>query len=355
MLSQAASGLDLAVSAAVMARSQKARQRSRAESLGHEERMVALARIRDDYERGAESDPDAFFSPPGPIAPRLVPVRRQAPRAGLVEVVDASWPSAFAVHHAEVAPRYEACVENASAAARLFQRPGAGRPAAILIHGYRCGQYALEERVWPIPWLLERGVDVALAVLPFHAVRARGRSALFPSSDPRFTNEGFRQAVHDLRALADLLRDRGASAVGVMGMSLGGYTTSLLATVMPDLAFAVPIIPLASIADFARDGGRLVGTPAEQRLQHEALEAAHRVVSPLARAPRVPSDRVLVLAAEGDRITPVSHARRIADHFGAPLELFVGGHVLQLGRASAFRSIGRMLGRLGLFEGSAAR
>ena len=192
-------------------------------------------------------------------------------------------------------------------------------------------------------------------MLPFHAVRARGRSALFPSSDPRFTNEGFRQAVHDLRALADLLRDRGASAVGVMGMSLGGYTTSLLATVMPDLAFAVPIIPLASIADFARDGGRLVGTPAEQRLQHEALEAAHRVVSPLARAPRVPSDRVLVLAAEGDRITPVSHARRIADHFGAPLELFVGGHVLQLGRASAFRSIGRMLGRLGLFEGSAAR
>jgi dienelactone hydrolase len=186
-------------------------------------------------------------------------------------------------------------------------------------------------------------------VLPFHAVRAEEGAPLFPSSDPRITNEGFRQAVLDLRALAAFLRDRGAEAVGMMGMSLGGYTTSLLATLDDTLTFAAPIIPLASIADVARMAGRFVGSPEQQRLQYEGLEAAHRVVSPFARPSRLPADRVLILAASGDKITPVEHARKLADHFGAPLELFHGGHLLQFGRGDAFRAVGRMLGRIGLF------
>jgi pimeloyl-ACP methyl ester carboxylesterase len=218
----------------------------------------------------------------------------------------------------------------------------------VLVHGYRTGHFALEERVMPVSWLYGRGLDVALFVLPFHAARTAPGRALFPSSDPRLSNEGFRQAMLDLRALIRWLRARGAPAVGALGMSLGGYTVSLLGTVEDDLAFVVPVIPLASIADFARDGQRYVGTDDEQRLQHEALERALRAVSPLARPPRLASDRVLVIAGDADRITPVAHAQRLATHFGAPLETFPGGHLLQFGRAEAFRSVGKLLRRLDL-------
>ena len=151
-------------------------------------------------------------------------------------------------------------------------------------------------------------------------------------------------------AVGDKLRERGAESVGVMGMSLGGYTTSLLATLDDDLAFAVPIIPLASIPEIARSAGRFVGSPEEQTLQCEALDAVHRAVSPFARTPRIDPDRMLVLAALGDKITPIEHARKLADHFGASLETFHGGHILQFGRADAFRSVGRLLGRLGLLS-----
>jgi hypothetical protein len=116
------------------------------------------------------------------------------------------------------------------------------------------------------------------------------------------------------------------------------------------LSFAVPIIPLASISDVAEKLGRLVGTEEEQTLQRMALERAHRAVSPLARPARLPPERILVAGAEGDRITPPDHARRLADHFGSPLEMFTGGHLLQLGRAQAFRAVGRLLGRLGYFR-----
>jgi pimeloyl-ACP methyl ester carboxylesterase len=133
-------------------------------------------------------------------------------------------------------------------------------------------------------------------------------------------------------------------------MSLGGYTSALLATVEPELAFSVPIIPLASIADFARAGGRLVGTEEQQLEQHAALEAAYRVVSPLGRPSRIDAERILVLGAEADRITPLAHARRLAAHFDARMEIFPGGHLLQFGRAEAFRAVARLLGRLGLLS-----
>jgi dienelactone hydrolase len=347
LLTPFAAQVDRAINAAVLEAGRKARRRSGPESLGHPERMQALERIRAIYDRPEHfADPSPLFPEPSPIHPTLTHVRLLA--GG--RVVDAVWPSTFAPHCADIADRYLGFTQNRAAAARLFLHE-TPRPAVILVHGYRCGQFAFEERAWPVRWLFEKGLDVALAVLPFHAVRAsRSGPPAFPSNDPRVTNEGFRQAVADLRDLARFFRDRGAPAVGVMGMSLGGYTTSLLATVESSLAFAVPIIPLASIADLARHNDRFVGTPDQKRDQHEALDAVHRVVSPFARPPRIAPDRALVVGAAGDQITPVDHARRLAAHFNAPLEIMPGGHLLQLGRADAFRAIGRMLGRLGLFE-----
>src|SRR5262249_25898975 len=206
---------------------------------------------------------------------------------------------------------------------------------SVLIHGCAQGHWSFEERAWPIAWLAKR-FDLALALLPFHALRSHGR-AIFPGGDPRFTNEGFRQSMQDLRALVRFLRARGAPSVGVMGMSLGGYTTALAATVEPDLAFAVPVIPLASLADFAYEQGRL-GTGAESRAQREALEEANRIVSPFARPSLVRPEKVLVVAAENDRITPIAHAERLAKHFGANMVRFQGGHLLQFGRGDAFRA-----------------
>jgi dienelactone hydrolase len=350
VLGRAAAGFDRTVGATLVGRSRRARMRSSTESLGHDERLAALADIRREYDRPEHYEPaSAFF--PDADAPELTrsPGRRRPSASGPVEVVDLRWPSAFTPRSPDVASGYLRHDLNRRAAARVYLHVDRPRPAALLIHGYRWGQWPIEERVWPVSWLLDRGLDVALPVLPFHAVRAAPLAApLFPSSDPRFTIEGFRQAVLDLRALIRHLRDRGAPSVGVMGMSLGAYTTALLATVEEGLSFAVPIIPVASIADIARASGRFTGDAEQRAAQHAALDAALRVASPLARAPLVEPDRVLVVAGQADRIAPLDHARRVAEHFAAPVETFHGGHLLQFGRAGAFEAIGRMLARLGV-------
>jgi len=196
---------------------------------------------------------------------------------------------------------------------------------------------------------LRSGYDVAFFTLPFHGMRAnpaRRGPPEFPGADPRFSNEGFRQIIFDLRNFIAWLHEQGHPQVGVMGMSLGGYTAALLATVQEQLSFCVPVIPLASLADFAREQGELSTAPEAEAEEHALLERIYRVVSPVHRKSLIAPSRTLVVAAKADRITPVAHARKLAAHFGAPLVSWHGGHLLQLGRNAAFRRVETLLREL---------
>lgn len=358
VMGTAVSVVDRAVVAAMQARGK--RERAHADAMPHEARLERLAEIHEVYEGDAlVADTARFFPKP----PAVTGFTWKRVRAGVWE---AAWPSVFTPFLPAVAERYMSRVENRTARARLYlpslgaSSPDASttRPAIIAIHGYMGGQWLLEENQWPVEWLVRRGLDVVLPVLPLHAARAgahRGAPA-FPSSDPRLTNEGFRQAVTDLRSLVRFLRDRGAPKVGVMGMSLGGYTSALTATVVEEgeIDFVMPMIPLASIADFAREQGRL-GAGEQADAQHAALERANWIVSPLARPLRIPPERALVVAAEHDQITPVAHAGRIATHFTCELLTIAGGHLVQIGRKEAFRALAAMLEREGIIAARARR
>lgn len=346
-----ARGVDELFGALALGRSARSRARSSAESLDHGARMEALERLAALHASAPyDAPPEAFFGAAGEPGPMREVRVRSLGDAG--EVVDLSWRSGYepASRDDAVRARHLDRRANHVAHARLWRHAGRPRPTALLIHGYLGGAYAVEERAWPMRWMFERlGLDLALPVLPFHGPRGeRGRRPALPASDPRLTVEGFRQAIWDLVTLRRELSRRGAPAVGVMGMSLGGYTSALMMTVDDALAFGAPIIPLASIADFARDAGRLVGAPDERAAQHAALEAAHRPISPLARPSRLAAERVVVVAGRADRITPAAHAERLAAHLGAPLTVFHGGHLLQFGRRDGFREIARMLARLEL-------
>ncbi|HMJ15953.1 MAG TPA: YqiA/YcfP family alpha/beta fold hydrolase [Polyangiaceae bacterium] len=342
MIGSAAAAVDRAATLAAKAQFRGRRLKNKSESLGHEERLRLLGELKALYPPEVCA---AYFREPRAI----IPAERTLKSKGESRVVDVSWASDYEPLLSDVAPRYTRHIENHVAAARLFVS-GRPRPIAILVHGYMAGQFAIEQHVWPVELLNSLGFDVALFVLPFHGVRSVATRNVppFPGSDPRISNEGFRQAIGDLRDFIRWLRERGHREVGVAGMSLGGYTAALAATVESDLAFSIPIIPLASLADWARDQGRLGQHPEQTALQHRALEAVHEVVSPLHRPPLIAPERVLVIAAKADRITPIQHAMRLSRHFNARLQTMPGGHLLQIGRAESFRQLGHFLVELGL-------
>ncbi len=282
----------------------------------------------------------SFFPDPAPIEPWVV--RRE-------NAADLSWPSRHELLDRAVAAELSDYVANSACHVRLRSRLDEGgqrRPVAVFIHGYLAGTYAVEERVWPLARLDRLGFDTALFTLPFHGLRAvtGTRSAPpFPGRDPAINIETFRQSVCDLRDFLGWLRREGHPAVGLVGMSLGGYTAALTATVDPDLAFLVPVIPLACLVDFAVEQGHLpIGSPRALRLER-ALRRAYGSVSPCGRPPLVEGRRVLVIGARADQITRVNHARRLAHHFSAPLHVWPGGHLVQWGRAEAFARLAEHL------------
>jgi pimeloyl-ACP methyl ester carboxylesterase len=174
---------------------------------------------------------------------------------------------------------------------------------------------------------------------------------MFPSGRIGRTIEGFGQAVWDLRSLLAWLRARGAPMAGVAGMSLGGYTAALAATVEPRLDYGILIIPLGDLTDVAVEHDALRGKLIPPWLA-EAGKRALTLVRPLAREPLVPGDRMLIAAAEADRITlSATHARKLAQHFRAPLVTFNGAHLIQIGRRTAFAGMAKLLARRGAIRG----
>jgi dienelactone hydrolase len=293
---------------------------------------------------------DGLFPEPPTIAP-APSIERRGGLPGKGEIVDLAWASGYQPFWERARAAYNAWEPNRRACARLFRHaraPGERkRPLLVLVHGYGAGQFFIEERAFPVRWLYSLGLDVALFTLPFHALRGGSGAPIWPSVNPTRTNEGFGQAIYDLRSL---LRWLDPPQRAVAGMSLGGYTTSLLATIEP-LDFACALIPVASFPDLFWEHGE--GRPERLRAEREGitlelLRAAMAVHTPLLRAPKVPPERMLVLAAAGDRIAPPEHASRLAKHFGCRQETFAGGHILQVGRRHAFGTLAEQLARLGL-------
>jgi hypothetical protein len=385
--------LDRIVAKTLLTPSPSKRNRSSTESLPHADRMTGLEIIRSFYnpdDRGfsseqREAEQQRLFPQPAAIVPVI---RRLSDFTRKGEVLDLSWPSAFEPLWSteSILPRllgtretdteqvpeeyarifgkdskidrsgvfrdkYLGVTNNRTAYARWFRHLDGPRPCAVLLHGYMSGALPLERWFWPVRRLFTGGMDVVLTVLPFHGKRRDPRRGLlppaFPSNDPRFTIEGFRQVVFDHTGLFNYLLGRGFRDIGVMGMSLGGYCAALLATLESRLKFAVLYIALSSIEDFALRFGRITGNPQQQAEQVEALRRAQWVVNPLSRPSLLPPERMRVIAGKHDHVTGIAQSQPLAKHFGTGVDLFDGGHILRTKHLRAFSTVWEMLREAG--------
>ena len=294
--------------------------------------------------------PSAFFPAP---APAQVTRTRTGKGPHDSAVVDLAFPSEYRPFLASYRDEHARHRENLTAHARHWTL-GPGHPTVIILHGWGGGGYWMTSRSFAAEYWLRHGLDVVALQLPYHGQRAGSAlrsGALFLSPHVVRTNEAFGQAIHDLRALAGYLVGAGSPAVGVMGMSLGGYTTALWASLDDSLAFAVAIIPAVSMAELMWRHGE--DSPSrrhaiKQGVSVDLLADVFKVHTPTTRPVRLAKERLAIVAGRGDRITPPEQAERLHAHWGGALHWFPGGHLAQVGRADALRAVRRQLDDLGL-------
>lgn len=323
----------------------------------------ALRRALEDkkvYGPLAESrDPDAFFvRPPTGVRIESQPARRPlfSPRDGVCE--DLSFESPFVPFNRRLRDSYARHTRNRTAHVRYWRHRGSEpRPTIVAIHGFSADLYHLNEWLFALPWLHRLGCNVLLFTLPFHGRRQSRLSPFsghgFFAGGPAHINEAFAHAVFDFRILMDWLSGRPeVEQVGVMGVSLGGFTASLLAAVEPRLAFSVPNVPVVSIPDLVMDwepiGVMMRGALKATRQGVEEARYLLAASSPLTYTPRIPTERLMIIGGIGDRLAPPRHSRLLWEHWDrCRMHWFVGSHLLHLDRGNYLRETKAFLREIG--------
>ncbi|CAN5611169.1 alpha/beta hydrolase [soil metagenome] len=205
------------------------------------------------------------------------------------------------------------------------------RPWLVCVHGAVMGRGLLDLTLFRAWHLHENlGLNVVLPVLPMHGPRAQGlpRGAVFPGEDVLDDVHATAQAVWDVRRLLSWIRAQEPdSPIGLNSISLGGYITSLVASLEDGLTCAILGVP---VADMTRLLGRHSGlSRTDPRRDTLALaEPLGQMVSPLSLTPRVPMRGRFVYAGVADQVVhPREQVVRLWEHWGRPeIVWYKGGH-----------------------------
>jgi hypothetical protein len=221
---------------------------------------------------------------------------------------------------------------NRTAHAWLLRHPGPPRPWLVCVHGYRMGFPLADFIGFPAAWFHhELGLNVAFPVLPLHGPRKIGLRTGdgFLSGDYLDTIHLQTQALWDIRRLLRWLEAEDAEPIGVYGLSLGGYTATLLAALEADMACVIAGIPATCYVGLTKwvVPGWLLQLAEYAGVTLDRIERIARVISPLALEPTVPWSRRFLYAATADRLVPPATVRALWEHWGRPrLDWYQGSH-----------------------------
>lgn len=224
--------------------------------------------------------------------------------------------------------------DNATAHALVFRHAGdEPRPWLIGIHGYQMGTPLLDFSLFPPEYLhKELGFNLVLPTLPLHGPRRIGKISGngYLSGEALDTLNAQTQATWDIRRILSWIRTQDPQGINVLGYSLGGYNTALLASLEEGLNSAIAGIALTDFADIIWRHGpnQLLTAFAEQGVTQSTLAELFTVVSPLAMAPKLPKERLALFAGTVDRIVPPYHQTRLWHHWQQPeIVWYQGGHL----------------------------
>ncbi len=298
------------------------RWRTRTLPTGEWQRIVAEIADADALHRmrGWRDDPAAYHSTPA--APRDISI--VAARAMKVDFEHLQFASGYAAPEDEPGgARWGAYAPCTTAHTWLLRRREAGRRWLVCVPGYGMGAPVVDLTAFDAVRLgRELNVNIAVPVLPLHGPRRTG----WMSGDGYFAGDCLdtlhaqAQAVWDVRRLIAWIRAEGGRAIGVYGLSLGGYTAALIAALEPRLACVVAGIPASNFVELGQHHlpATLLADAAQAGVDWTAIERLYRVISPLAMPARVPWARRYLFAGTADRIVPIIQARRLWQHWGRP-------------------------------------
>lgn len=298
-------------------------------------------------------DPGRSF--PRPTALPRVSSRPANPVAEWVahgRVENIRFDSSFQAVNPALRERCRGYARNNVVRAQHWRHSDGPHPTLCVIHGFMGSPYLANGLFLSLPWFYRSGYDVLLYTLPFHGRRAERFSPF--SGYGYFANgfagfaEAMAQAVHDFRSVVDYLEYTGVDRIALTGISLGGFTSALLAAVDDRIQAVIPNVPVVTpdrTVDEWFPANKLVALERSIARTDAALtEAATRFASPLNYEPLVAKERRLIITGLGDRLAPPQHAELLWEHWDrCAFHWFPGNHLLHVSQPDYLRRMTRFL------------
>lgn len=298
---------------------------------------------------------DAAQSFPAPTTVPSVSSRAANPIAEYIargHVHNSSFASTFEPINPDMRDKWRGLKRNNIVRFQHWRHDDGPRPTLCVIHGFMGSPYLVNGLFFSLPWFYRSGYDVLLYTLPFHGRRAENHSpfsgyGFFANGMTGFA-EAMGQAVYDFRSILNWLQDKGVERIALTGISLGGYTSALVASADDRLEAVIPNVPLVTPASAFDDWW-----PASKVVQlarfasgmsREEAYSSFAYHSPLNYQPQVAKDRRLIITGLGDRLAPPDHAEALWKHWDrCALHWFPGNHVLHVSQPEYLRRTNRFL------------
>ncbi len=192
---------------------------------------------------------------------------------------------------------------------------GTARAALIIVHGHAMDNFTIFER-YARP-AVKNGLDVYYISLPYHMQRAprgtwSGQYSL--NSNIEGTAQAFRQGVMDVRSLISWIEENRRTPVVLLGVSLGAFTSSMVAVVDDRPRTVISILGGGSLAQLIWDGYQLNRSKHQleaRGVTYEQLERYWALLSPANWQPKIARDRILLMAGEFDPIVTPENVNRL--------------------------------------------
>jgi dienelactone hydrolase len=199
------------------------------------------------------------------------------------------------------------------------------RPRLLYLHGYMQPETYIEELTLLTSMAMALNVEVIQMQPPHHGRRAAGASRFsgefYWTADLVRSLEALRQTILDARTLLHWLQEQDERPVGLTGLSLGGALTLSLACIEERFAFAIPLIAHMDLAALVSDA------PVLSKMRHDLKSFGWgrrdfgnfvKQIGWSRLQPKLPADRVLLIAASSDRFFDPKVVERMWKRWGKP-------------------------------------
>ncbi|HOO55212.1 MAG TPA: alpha/beta hydrolase family protein [bacterium] len=228
--------------------------------------------------------------------------------------------------------------ENDTACGRTFEVRekvhGDAAPCAIVVHGWREAG-AFEFYHYLLGMVLARyGVNSFFINQPYHGVRKPAGTQdgdMMLCADMEQTIRAFRQSVCDTRALISWVTKNYKGDTGIIGLSLGGFISSLVSCVDDRIKFLITVISGGDLETGMENS--IVGTTLTKQLEstgitEEKARANWKVICPISYKSKLPVKAIKIIAGKFDLLIPPENTMNFWEKWKKPaIKWMSSGHI----------------------------